>query len=52
MAKCKSCSIDFSKLKKTSEFKFPENIPISNEMRTAVENIRKQQNKKGSKKRR
>lgn len=42
MAKCKSCEIKFKKPK--TEFQYPKNIPISKEMRNAVETIRKYSN--------
>ena len=41
--KCKACEINFNKLnkkQKSQEFKFPKNIPVSETMRKAVNNIR------------
>jgi len=37
MRKCKACEIDFSKLnKKKTDFHFPKDIPVSDEMKTIV----------------
>ena len=40
--KCKACELNFSKLKGKSqkEFKFPKNIPVSENMRKTINNLR------------
>lgn len=47
---CKSCQIDFSKRNKKG-FKYPDNIPVSKDMKQAVE-IARGKNNEGRRKRR
>ena len=47
---CKSCQIDFSKRNKKG-FKYPDNIPVSKDMKQAVE-IARGNNNEGRRKRR
>ena len=48
--KCKSCQIDLSK--KPKAYHYPDNIPISDDMKKLVEGLRSDKNGKGSKSRR
>lgn len=51
MAICKSCQLDLTRPKDKNSFKLPTNIPVSKEMESAIQAVRRDPNDRRSKSR-